>query len=158
MTDLDTPPLQSATSSDEASRPTAVRTAVARGEISVGSEVVQLLKQCRLPKGDAIEAARIAGSLGAKSTSRLLPFCREVLLHAVEIEVELDEDRGVVELRGFAKAQGSVGVEMEALTGVTVAALTLYDMCKSINPAMTIGGIELLTKTGGVSGDYRRSG
>ena len=102
--------------------------------------------------------AQIAGVLGAKQASRLIPLCHDVLLQNVEIDFELDADAAAVEIRAITKTEGATGVEMEALTAVSVAALTIYDMCKSVSKEIGITDVRLLAKTGGQSGDYRRGG
>ena len=94
--------------------------------------------------------------LGAKQASRLIPLCHDVLLQNVIVEFELDDADGCVEVRAITKTDGPTGVEMEALTAVSVAALTVYDMCKSVSPMATITDVRLLAKSGGASGDYRR--
>ncbi|MEL6615601.1 MAG: cyclic pyranopterin monophosphate synthase MoaC, partial [Bacteroidota bacterium] len=101
--------------------------------------------------------AQIAGVLGAKQASRLLPLCHDVLLQNVEIEFELNEADAAVDIRAITKTEGPTGVEMEAMTAVSVAALTVYDMCKSVSKDIEIGHMRLLAKSGGRSGDYRRT-
>ena len=132
------------------------RTAVAAGRVHVGAEALRLIRENALAKGDALAVAQVAGVLGAKQASRLLPLCHDVLLQNVEIEFELDDAAGTVEVRAITKTDGPTGVEMEALTAVTVAALTVYDMCKSVAPTSEITDVRLLAKSGGRSGDYRR--
>ena len=132
------------------------RTAVAAGRVHVGADALRLIRENALAKGDALAVAQVAGVLGAKQASRLLPLCHDVLLQNVEIEFELDEATGTVEVRAITKTDGPTGVEMEALTAVSVAALTVYDMCKSVAPTAEITDVRLLAKSGGRSGDYRR--
>ena len=132
------------------------RTAVAAGRVIVGAEALRLIRENEIRKGDVLTVANVAGVLGAKQTSRLLPLCHDVVLQNVEIEFSLDEDAGAVELRAITKTVGPTGVEMEALTAVSVAALTVYDMCKSVTKDIEITGVRLLAKTGGSGGDYRR--
>ena len=161
MTDLDAPPISHidaqgrAHMADISHKSVSSRTAVARGRVEVGAEVLDLIRERRIGKGDVLTVAQIAGVLGAKQASRLLPLCHDVLLQNVEVEFELDEDSESVEVRAVTKAQGPTGVEMEALTAVSVAALTIYDMCKSMKKGLRITEVELLAKTGGQSGDYR---
>ena len=100
--------------------------------------------------------AQIAGIMGAKETPRLIPLCHQVQIQGVDVDLSLDEDAKAVSIRAFAKSLGPTGVEMEALTAVSVAALTVYDMCKSITKDIRIENIHLLAKTGGASGDYMR--
>ena len=132
------------------------RTAVAAGRVRVGAEALRLIRENALAKGDALAVAQVAGVLGAKQASRLLPLCHDVLLQNVEVEFELDELAGTVEIRAITKTDGPTGVEMEALTAVSIAALTVYDMCKSVAPTAEITDVRLLAKSGGRSGDYRR--
>ena len=132
------------------------RTAVAAGRVHVGAEALRLIRDNALVKGDALVVAQVAGVLGAKQASRLLPLCHDVLLQNVEVEFELDDLAGTVEVRAITKTDGPTGVEMEALTAVSVAALTIYDMCKSVSPTIEITDVRLLAKSGGRSGDYRR--
>ena len=133
-----------------------LRTAVAVGRVELGAEAFDQLTSGAVQDGDVLPVAQIAGIQGAKRTSDLLPLCRDVLLEGVELEFSLDEEERAIEIRAFAKASGRTGVEMEAMTGVSVAALTIYDMCKSISREMSISDVHLVAKTGGQSGDYRR--
>ena len=139
-----------------AKSPTA-RTAVARGRVLVGEEAFRLVQENRIRKGDVLTVAQIAGIFGAKQTSTLIPLCHDVLLEGVDLDLELNEEDFAVEVRAYVKTTGPTGVEMEALTAVSVAALTVYDMCKSVSREIAITGVQLLAKTGGQSGDYRRS-
>jgi molybdenum cofactor biosynthesis protein MoaC len=132
------------------------RTAVASGRVVVGPEALRLIRENEIRKGDVLTVSNVAGVLGAKQTSRLLPLCHDVVLQNVEIEFELDDEAGAVEVRAIVKTEGPTGVEMEALTAVSVASLTVYDMCKSVNKNIEITDVRLLAKTGGRSGDYRR--
>jgi cyclic pyranopterin phosphate synthase len=132
------------------------RTAVAACRVHVGAEALRLIRENGLAKGDALVVAQVAGVLGAKQASRLLPLCHDVLLQNVEVEFELDDLAGTVEVRAITKTDGPTGVEMEALTAVSIAALTVYDMCKSVSPVLSITDVRLLAKSGGRSGDYRR--
>ena len=167
MTDLDSPPIASGLSHiDEHGRARMVdvsaknatsRTAVATGSVRLGANAFAAVRDQQVQKGDVLTVAQIAGVMGAKQASRLLPLCHDVLLQNVEIEFGLDEDRQSVEIRAITKTEGPTGVEMEALTAVSVAALTVYDMCKSLSKEIEITGVRLLAKTGGRSGDYRRT-
>jgi molybdenum cofactor biosynthesis protein MoaC len=135
-----------------------VRTAVASGRVVVGAEALRLIRENEIQKGDVLTVSNVAGVMGAKQTSRLLPLCHDVLLQNVEVEFELDDETGTVEVRAITKTVGPTGVEMEALTAVSIAALTVYDMCKSVTKDIEITDVRLLAKTGGRSGDYRRTG
>ena len=141
---------------DISHKATTARTAVAAGRVVIGAEALRLLRDGDLQKGDALAVAQVAGVLGAKQASRLLPLCHDVLLQNVEIEFTLDDDAGALDIRALTKSDGPTGVEMEALTAVSVAALTVYDMCKSVAPGIEITNVRLLAKSGGRDGDYRR--
>ncbi|NNF58160.1 MAG: cyclic pyranopterin monophosphate synthase MoaC [Rhodothermaceae bacterium] len=162
MTDLDSPTLTHvdergrARMVDVSPKSSTARTAVAAGRVILGSEAFQLVKENRIQKGDVLTVAQIAGVLGAKQTSQLIPLCHDVLLQNVDIDFELNEDDTSVEIRAITKTQGLTGVEMEALTAVSVAALTIYDMCKSVSKDLAVTDVRLLAKSGGQSGDYRR--
>ena len=130
------------------------RTAIAAGSITIGSAALRLLRSGRAPKGNALEAARLAGIMAAKRTSDLVPLCHPVPLKHVAVEFE-PRPTGYV-IRATARTTAETGVEMEALTAVSVAALTLYDMLKAADRGMVIGEIRLVEKTGGRSGTYRR--
>jgi molybdenum cofactor biosynthesis protein MoaC len=134
-----------------------VRTAVAVGRVVLGEEAFRLVEQNEIKKGDALVTGQLAGIQAAKHTSTLIPLCHTVLLRGVDVDMTLDEETFSVEVRAFAKAVGPTGVEMEALMAVSVAALTVYDMCKSVSKEIEISDIKLLAKTGGQSGDYRRA-
>lgn len=121
------------------------RTAVAAGSVRLSPETVRLLQEKALPKGDALNTARIAGVMAAKKTPGLIPLCHGIELTSVDVDFTVGEDR--VDLRATARASDRTGVEMEALTAVSVAALTIYDMCKAVDKEMVIGDIKLLEKT-----------
>jgi cyclic pyranopterin phosphate synthase len=129
-----------------------VRQATAKGRVSMKKGTLQAVKKAGLPKGDAIAAAHIAGIMAAKETSRLLPMCHPLLIEKVEVEFTLDEKTLAVEIAATVKGSGKTGFEMEALTAVAVAALTIYDMCKSIDTTMKIENVRLVKKSGGKSG------
>lgn len=141
---------------DVSAKSDTTRTALAAGRVQIGEEAFRQIEQETLKKGDVLTVAQIAGITGAKLTSRLIPLCHSVQINGVDVELSLSEDDFAVEVRAFAKSTGPTGVEMEALTAVNVAALTVYDMCKSVTKEIEITDIRLLTKTGGQSGDYRR--
>ena len=133
-----------------------IRTAVAGGRVLLGEEAYRLVVENKIRKGDVLTIAQIAGIMGAKQTSKLIPLCHDLSLKGVDVEFSLREDDHAVEIRAFAKTIGPTGVEMEALTAVSIAALTIYDMCKSVSKGITITEVHLLAKTGGQSGDYRK--
>lgn len=141
---------------DVSDKPSSVRTAVAAGSVLLGEEAFRRVKEHDIQKGDVLTVAQIAGIMGAKQTSNLLPLCHDVQIHGVDVELTLDEEEKAINVRAFAKSIGATGVEMEALTAVSVAALTVYDMCKSVTKDIEITDIHLLAKTGGQSGDYLR--
>ena len=133
-----------------------IREAVAGGEIRMNPEVLQQILNQRIKKGDVFAVARLAGIMAAKQTSALIPLCHPLPLSAIEINFDSDPQRGRVTISATTKVTGQTGVEMEALTAVSVAALTIYDMCKAIDREMVIGDICLLKKTGGNSGTFTR--
>ncbi len=137
---------------DVSAKAETLRTATARGFVRIGPATRQLIAERALPKGDVFTVARVAGILAAKQTGSLIPLCHPLPLTDVQINLTLD-DSGVA-LAATASCVGRTGVEMEALTAVTVAALTIYDMCKSADKHLEIGGIHLASKTGGKSGDF----
>ena len=129
-----------------------LREAVARGFVRLSKEVLDLIKKGNLKKGDPLEVARIAGMMAAKRTHELIPLCHPLLLTNVEVNLNVTE-KGV-EIESKVVCVGKTGVEMEALTAVSVAALTIYDMCKAVDKEMTIGDIFLVQKSGGRSGTF----
>ena len=128
------------------------RQAAAKGRISMKKETLQLVKKAELPKGDAIATAHIAGIMAAKETPKLLPMCHPLLIEKVEMDFRFDEKSPAVDISATVKGSGKTGFEMEALTAVTVAALTIYDMCKSTDTSMKIENVRLVRKSGGKSG------
>jgi cyclic pyranopterin monophosphate synthase len=141
---------------DVSAKPETARTATATGRVRMGAETRRLLAERALPKGDVLTVARVAGVLAAKRTGELIPLCHPLPL--ADIQVDLTPDGDGVTITATARCVGRTGVEMEALTAVSVAALTVYDMCKSADKRMTIEGIRLVSKTGGKSGDFRWEG
>lgn len=132
------------------------RTAVAHGFIRVSREVYEAIRQGTAKKGDVLGVARVAGIMGAKKTSELIPLCHILLLTGCSVEFVMHEEELAVEAVCTVKTHGKTGVEMEALTGVQVALLTIYDMCKAIDKGMVITDVCLLRKEGGKSGVYER--
>ena len=129
------------------------REAVARGHVSIQPETLRLIKEGLMKKGDVLTIAQLAGIMGAKKTSELIPLCHPLPLDRVDVDLELDEKEGRINITAAAKTTARTGVEMEALTAVSVAALTLYDMCKSVDRGMRIEAVRLIKKSGGRSGD-----
>ena len=139
---------------DVSGKPVTRRTAVATGFVRMSSETVAAIREHRTPKGDALEVARIAGVLAAKRTADLIPLCHPLPLNHADVQVEVRDDG--IAIIATATTDGKTGVEMEALTAASVAALTLYDMCKALDKGMVITDIRLESKKGGTSGDYQR--
>lgn len=140
---------------DVGEKPTTRRTAVAGGAVRMRPETLERIRREDLPKGSVLGTARIAGIMAAKRTSELIPLCHGLPLSAVSVEFEPDPDLPGIRIQATAATTAQTGVEMEALTAVTVAALTLYDMAKAVDKGMVIEGVRLLRKTGGQSGDLR---
>ena len=135
-------------------KPTTDREATALGHVSVLPETLRLIKEGLMKKGDVLTVAQLAGIMGAKRTSELVPLCHPLGLDSVEVAFELDDETNTVKISATCKVNGRTGVEMEALTAVSVAALTIYDMCKSLDRAMHISDIHLIYKSGGQSGEF----
>ena len=131
------------------------RTATATGRVSMAPETIQALREKALPKGDALNTAKIAGVMAAKRTPDLIPLCHGLNLTSVDLRFTVFDDG--VEILATSRASDRTGVEMEALTAVSVACLTVYDMVKAVDRAMIIEGVRLMSKTGGTRGDWRRS-
>ena len=140
---------------DVSAKATTTRTAEASGFVVMSPATVAAIRERRTPKGDPLEPARLAGIMGAKRTAELIPLCHSLALAHVDVNIELTDDGAKITATATTSAQ--TGVEMEALTAVSIAALTLYDMCKAIDRAMTIEAIRLERKIGGKSGEWRRS-
>ena len=132
------------------------RTAVAAGRVRMNRETFTLVKTGGMKKGDVLTTAQIAGVMAAKRTSDLIPMCHTLLLTGVDLDFALNEADCTVDITATVKCTGQTGVEMEALTAVSVAALTVYDMCKAVQRDMEITDIRLLKKTGGKSGTFER--
>jgi len=138
---------------DVGNKPDTVREAIARGQIAMAPETLSLISEGGMPKGDVLAVARVAGIMAAKRTPDLIPLCHPLPLSQVTVDFELDTAISAVLVSATARCTGPTGVEMEALTAVSVAALTIYDMCKAVDRRMRIGEIRLVRKTGGKSGD-----
>ena len=130
------------------------RVATARGSIAMQPETIALIKAGGVKKGDVLSVAQLAGIMGAKRTADLIPLCHPLPLSSVEVRLTVDAQRNVVDIEATAKTTGRTGVEMEALTAVTVAALTVYDMAKAVDRGMRISDIRLTHKSGGKTGTY----
>ncbi|KAM7297493.1 cyclic pyranopterin monophosphate synthase [Ixodes scapularis] len=140
---------------DVSNKPGTVRTATASGRVLLGKKVFDLVKSNQMKKGDVLPTAQLAGICAAKQTSQLIPLCHPVALSKVDVTLTLVEETHEVGVNGYAKCTGQTGVEMEALTAVAVAALTVYDMCKAVSREIRITDIRLTSKTGGTRGDYQ---
>jgi cyclic pyranopterin phosphate synthase len=139
---------------DVSGKAATARRAVASGRVLMSAATVEALRAGRTPKGDPLETARLAGIMAAKRTGELIPLCHPLPLTHVEVRAKLEETGVYLEAEAATNAQ--TGVEMEALTAVTVAALTVYDMCKAVDKSMVLGEVRLEKKTGGKSGSYER--
>ena len=139
---------------DTSAKDVTARRAVASARVLMSPETLKAVREHRTPKGDPLETARLAGIMAAKRTAELIPLCHPLALTHVDVRTEVQETCVYIEAEATTRAQ--TGVEMEALTAATVAALTVYDMCKAVDKAMTITDVRLEEKTGGKSGDYRR--
>ena len=142
---------------DVSGKPESRRTAVAEGAVRMSREAFDLVASQAVAKGDVLAVAEVAGAMGAKRTGELIPLCHPVGLDLVEVEARLEPELPGVRITAMAKATGRTGVEMEALTSVAIACLTVYDMVKAVDRGMTIVGVRLVSKTGGSRGDWRRS-
>ncbi|HRW46956.1 MAG: cyclic pyranopterin monophosphate synthase MoaC [Caldilinea sp.] len=145
-----------ATMVDVGEKAVTTRTAVAAGEVRMAPATLAAIRDGAVPKGDVLAAARIAGIQAAKRTPELIPLCHTLLLTKVAVDFTVDEVASRVTISATVRCNGQTGVEMEALTAVSVAALTIYDMAKALDKAMVIENIRLLEKAGGKSGDWRR--
>jgi cyclic pyranopterin phosphate synthase len=139
---------------DVSAKPESERVAVAAGSVTMAPETLALIRDGGVQKGDVLAVARLAGIMAAKRTPDLIPLCHPLQLTSVELDLSLDPARNAVDIAATCRLTGKTGVEMEALTAVSVAALTIYDMCKAVDRAMRIGEIRLIHKSGGKSGVY----
>ena len=142
---------------DVSGKPESQRTATAEGLVRMSQEAFDLVAAQGVAKGDVLAVAEVAGVMAAKRTGDLIPLCHPLGLDVASVEVQLEPDLPGVRVTAVAKATGRTGVEMEALTAVTVACLTVYDMVKAVDREMIIEGVRVVSKTGGTRGDWRRS-
>lgn len=133
-----------------------VREATARGAVRMKPSTLELIEQGRVAKGDVLAVAQVAGIMAAKRTPDLIPMCHPLPISGVEMQLRLNREESSVEIAATVRLTGRTGVEMEALTAVSVAALTVYDMCKAVDREMVIDRIRLVRKSGGKSGEFRR--
>ena len=138
---------------DVGEKPDTERVAVAKGEITMRPETLALIQEDGIPKGDVLAVAQVASIMASKRTHELIPMCHPLLLTHVAVELAPDEAENLIKITATVKTTGKTGVEMEALTAVAVAALTIYDMCKAVDRAMHITNIRLIRKSGGKSGE-----
>ena len=131
------------------------RSATAQGAVVMAPNTMRLIEAGEVKKGDVLTVARLAGIMGAKKTPELIPLCHPLALNAIDVELTLDPDRNAVLISATCRVKGRTGVEMEALTAVAIAALTIYDMCKAVDRAMRLTDIRLVEKSGGRSGTFR---
>ncbi len=141
---------------DVSAKPETVREAVAEGRVTMLPETLRLIIDRKVSKGDVFGVARVAGIMAAKKTSGLVPLCHQLNLTSAEIAFEPDERASCVKILATVRTTGKTGVEMEALAAVAIAGLTIYDMCKAVDRAMTLADIRLVKKTGGKSGTFER--
>ena len=139
---------------DVGAKPETKRVAVARGRVEMADDTLQLIRSNGFEKGDVVGIARIAGIMAAKQVPNLIPLCHGIPLDGVDVDFTFDTEAGRVNIEATARTTAKTGVEMEALTAVSVAALTIYDMCKSVDRGMRIEGVRLVSKSGGRSGDF----
>ena len=135
-----------------------VRTATAGARVILSRETFDLVKSGGMKKGDVLTVAQVAGVMGAKRTPDIIPMCHPIIINGVNMDLSLDEERCSVEIRATVSCDGKTGVEMEALNAASIAALTVYDMCKAVQKDIMITDIRLISKTGGVHGDFVREG
>ena len=141
---------------DVGEKPESHRTAVAAARVLVNPDTFALIKSGGMKKGDVLTVAQIAGIMGAKKTPDIIPMCHPVMINGIDMTLSLDEELCSVEIEASVSCGGKTGVEMEALTAVSTAALTVYDMCKAVQKDIVISDIRLISKTGGVHGDFCR--
>ena len=130
------------------------RIAIATGTVKASSETIELIKSGQIGQGDVLGVARVAGRMAMKNTSNLIPMCHPVMITGSSIDFEIDSEKNEIRITATSKVVHKTGVEMEALTGVSIAALTIYDMCKAVDKRMVIGDIHLVKKLGGKSGEF----
>jgi cyclic pyranopterin phosphate synthase len=131
-----------------------LRVAVAKGRVVMRPATLRLLQRGEIAKGNVLTTAQVAGTMAAKKTSELIPMCHPLLLTGIDVELTPDSAESAIEITATVRTTGKTGVEMEALTAVSVAALTVYDMCKAVDRGMQVEGVRLVSKTGGKSGDW----
>lgn len=141
---------------DVTEKPLTRREAVARGSVYMKPETLKLIQDKKVPKGDVLSVSRIAGIMAAKKTSEIIPMCHPLNITSVNIDFDIDNKKNKIDIKAKIKITGQTGVEMETLTAVSAAALTIYDMCKAVDKEMVISDIMLIEKSGGRSGVFKR--
>ncbi|KXS44119.1 MAG: molybdenum cofactor biosynthesis protein C [Candidatus Frackibacter sp. T328-2] len=141
---------------DVSKKPVTERKAIAEGKVYTSAETINRIQEAKIKKGDVLGVAQIAGIMNAKKTSDIIPMCHPLNLTGVDLDFEINDEDSYIRIVAEVKISSQTGVEMEALTAVSTAALTIYDMCKAVDKGMEIGEIRLLKKTGGQSGDFVR--
>lgn len=134
------------------------REAIARGTIKMNPLTLKMILEGQMKKGDVLSVAQVAGIMGAKKTSEIIPMCHNIFITGADIKFEIDEVNNAIHIEAKARTIGKTGIEMEALSAVSITALTIYDMCKAVDKDMVIENIRLVRKTGGKSGEYIRRG
>lgn len=142
---------------DVSEKPVTRREAIARGSVHMKAETLKMIQDRKVPKGDVLCVSRIAGISAAKKTAELIPMCHPLNISSVKMEFNVDDRNDKIDIEAEVKVTGQTGVEMEALTAVSAAALTIYDMCKAVDKGMVISEIMLMEKRGGRSGTFKRS-
>jgi len=140
---------------DVSDKEISIRAAEAYSEVKISDEVIKAIKENNIKKGDVLTVAKLAGIQAAKKTAELIPLCHNIFITKIDVDLQLNEEKKRVEIKSFAKTESKTGIEMEALTAASMAALTVYDMCKAINKSMVISETKLISKTGGKSGTYK---
>jgi cyclic pyranopterin monophosphate synthase len=140
---------------DVTAKDESVRVAVARGRVVMQPETLRLLQRGEIAKGNVLTTAQIAGVMAAKKTHELIPMCHPLLLTGIDVQLEPDSAASAIEITATVRLTGKTGVEMEALTAVSIAGLTVYDMCKAVDKGMRLEAVRLVRKSGGKSGDYQ---
>jgi len=143
---------------DGGGKPATRRVAVAEGTVTLSAEAFRLVRRHEIAKGDVLTVAELAGILGAKETSRLVPLCHPIPIDSIRVDLTLEPRMRLVRIEAEVATRAATGVEMEAMTAVSIAALTVYDMCKAVDRGIVIGEVRLLAKSGGRSGEWTRSG
>ncbi|HWC29282.1 MAG TPA: cyclic pyranopterin monophosphate synthase MoaC [Dehalococcoidia bacterium] len=139
---------------DVSAKDETLRVAVAKGRVLMQADTLRLLLRGEIAKGNVLTTAQVAGTMAAKKTSELIPMCHPLLLTGIDVDLRPDEAASAIEITATVRTTGKTGVEMEALTAVSIAALTVYDMCKAVDRGMRVDAVRLVSKTGGKSGDW----